>query len=291
LFFNADNLNLNLNYLPELKREELTEITEVIIAEMKPAMVILFGSYARNTWAEEITHEDGIKLLFKSDYDILVVTSRDLNATANKQWIKIQQILKSRKYSTSLSLIQHSVGYINNELSAGGYFFTDVIKEGKVLYDSGEVKLGKPGNVDPVEVKKRAKEEFERWTQSGNEFLEVFNYSFDKELYNKAAFLLHQATESFYTAYLLVFTGYKGKSHDIEELGNQVAKLHPEFKTVFPIDNKLGNEAFFKLKRAYVDARYKKDYSITKEELKYLSGRVEVLKALAEKVCGEKIRS
>jgi HEPN domain-containing protein len=282
-------LNLNLDYLPELKREELTEITEVIVAEMKPAMVILFGSYARNTWAEEITHEDGIKLLFKSDYDILVVTARDLNATANKQWIKTQQILKSRKYSTSLSLIQHSAGYINNELSAGGYFFTDVIKEGKVLYDSGEVKLATPGKVDPEAVKQRAKEEFERWTFKGSEFLIDSKNALERNSFNNSAFYLHQATESFYTAYLLVFTGYKGKSHDIEELGSQVSKLHPEFKTIFPIDNQLGNEAFFKLKRAYVDARYKKDYSIMKEQLEYLSERVILLKELVVKICTMKI--
>ena len=252
---------------------------------MKPAMVILFGSYARNTWSEEITHEDGIRLLFKSDYDILVVTAKDLNATANKQWIKTQQILKSRKYSTSLSLIQHSAGYINNELSAGGYFFTDVIKEGKVLYDSGEVKLATPGKVDPEAVKQRAKEEFERWMENAEYFYDDCISNIDKARYKKAAFELHQSVEALYTAYLLVFTGYKGKIHDIEELGNQVAKLHPEFKTVFPIDNKLGNEAFFKLKRAYIDARYKKDYSITKEELEYLGERAKVLKALVEKVC------
>jgi HEPN domain-containing protein len=282
-------LNLNLDYLPELKREELTEITEVIVAEMKPAMVILFGSYARNTWAEEITHEDGIKLLFKSDYDILVVTARDLNATANKQWIKTQQILKSRKYSTSLSLIQHSAGYINNELSAGGYFFTDVIREGKVLYDSGEVKLATPGKVNPEAVKQRAKEEFERWTKNASEFFDSFADAFKREHFSNSAFQLHQTTEAYYTAYLLVFTGYKGKNHDIEELGNQVAKLHPEFKTVFPIDNKLGNEAFFKLKRAYVDARYKKDYSITKDELEYLSERVAILKKIVEEICSKKI--
>ena len=282
-------MNLNLDYLPELKREEITEITEVIVAEMNPAMVILFGSYARNTWAEEITHEDGIKLLFKSDYDILVVTTKDLNATANKQWIKTQQILKSRKYSTSLSLIQHSVGYINNELSAGGYFFTDVVKEGKVLYDSGEVKLATPGNVDPEAVKQRAKEEFERWIGNSAGFFKHFNYAMNDSDFKLAAFNLHQSVEALYTAYLLVFTGYKGKIHDIEELGNQVAKLHPEFKTVFPIDNKLGNEAFFKLKRAYVDARYKKDYSITKDELEYLSGRVRFLKEMVEAVCKERL--
>ncbi len=282
-------MNNLIAYLPAEKREELQEITSLIVEEMHPAMVILFGSYARNTWAEEITQEDGIKLQFKSDYDILIVTARDLNHTANQQWIKTQQILKSRKYSTALSLIQHSAGYINHELRAGGYFFTDVIREGKVLYNSGEQTLETPGNVDPLKVKERAKEEFERWTHKGDSFYDVFNYCFGKPDYILAAFNLHQATEAYYTAYLLVFTGYKGKSHDIEELGTQIAKLHPEFKTVFPMDSKFTTETFHKLKRAYVDARYKKNYSITKEELEYLSARVGVLKEMVERVCGERV--
>jgi hypothetical protein len=154
-----------LNYLPEHKQQELIEIAGLIVEEMHPAMVILFGSYARNTWAEEITQEEGVNLEFKSDYDLLIITSKDLGIQANNQWMKTQQKVKSLKFSTSVSLIQHSIGYINKELKAGGYFFTDVIREGKVLYDSGEVALEQPGNVDPVLAKQRGKEEFERWNQ------------------------------------------------------------------------------------------------------------------------------
>src|SRR5690606_25589032 len=146
---------------------------------MHPAMVILFGSYARNTWAEEITHEEGINLEFKSDYDLLVVTSKDLNRTSNNKWINVQRKLASRKFSTSVSVIQHSAGYINKELKAGGYFFTDVRREGKVLYDSGEVTLEKPGDVDPAEVKKRVKEEFERWFKKGSMFFESHEVNFN----------------------------------------------------------------------------------------------------------------
>lgn len=256
---------------------------------MRPAMIILFGSYARNSWAEEISREEGINLEFKSDYDLLVVTAKDLNRTSNNQWVKTQQRLNSRKFSTSVSVIQHSAGYINKELKAGGYFFTDVIREGKVLYDSGEVILEKPGNVDPEEVKKRAKEEFERWMNNGDNFLKGFSFYLSSDLLSNAAFELHQATESFYTAILLVFTGYKGKSHDIEELGKQISKIHPEFTSVFPMDTKDNLERFHRLKRAYVDARYKKDYSISKEDLEYLSRRVGVLRELVERVCGGKL--
>ena len=289
-YFYPNKLTASLEYLPENKREEIKEICDLIIEEMHPAMIILFGSYARNTWAEEISREEGINLEFKSDYDLLVVTSKDLNRTSNTQWIKLQQKLNNRKFSTSVSVIQHSVGYINKELKAGGYFFTDVIKEGKMLYNSEEVVLDKPGNIDPEEVKKRAKEEYERWMQKSKEFLFTFNASLQEGFYNNAAFQLHQATESLYTAVLLVFTGYKGKLHDIEELGKQVVKIHPEFSSIFPINTKDNLERFHRLKRAYVDARYKKEYSISKDDLKYLSERVEILKKIVELVCKQSIQ-
>jgi HEPN domain-containing protein len=164
-----------------------------------------------------------------------------------------------------------------------------VIKEGKVLYDSGGVILEKPGNVDPAEVKKRAKEEFERWFENASNFYRASQLTFNDDLFKEAAFILHQATEAFYTTVLLVFTGYKGKVHDLEELGTQIARILPEFKTVFPMDSKDHIERFHLLKRAYIDARYKKDYKITKEDLEYLSERVGVLKELVGRVCKNKL--
>jgi hypothetical protein len=48
---------------------------------------------------------------------------------------------------------------------------------------------------------------------------------------------------------------------------------------------------FSQLRRAYVDARYKADYKIGKEDLQYLSRRVELLRDMTEKYCKEKISS
>ena len=45
------------------------------------------------------------------------------------------------------------------------------------------------------------------------------------------------------------------------------------------------------LNRAYIDARYKPDYSITREDLEYLASRVTELKALTESSCREKMAS
>ena len=51
------------------------------------------------------------------------------------------------------------------------------------------------------------------------------------------------------------------------------------------------DEAFKQLKKAYIDARYKKDYKITKKQLEYLSKRVKILQRLTKRICKEKIES
>ena len=45
------------------------------------------------------------------------------------------------------------------------------------------------------------------------------------------------------------------------------------------------------LKKAYLYARYKKDYKITKKQLEYLTKRVKMLQRLTNKICKEKIKS
>lgn len=43
------------------------------------------------------------------------------------------------------------------------------------------------------------------------------------------------------------------------------------------------------LKRVYIDARYKRDYRITKPQLAYLSARVSKLQTLTKRICRKEI--
>jgi len=51
------------------------------------------------------------------------------------------------------------------------------------------------------------------------------------------------------------------------------------------------DENFKLLKKAYIDACYKKDYKITKKQLEYLAKRVKILQRLMKKICKDKIES
>ena len=46
-------------------------------------MIILFGSHARGTWVDDIYTEKGTTYTYKSDYDLLIVLSKNGHANSN----------------------------------------------------------------------------------------------------------------------------------------------------------------------------------------------------------------
>ena len=283
----------SLAHLPEHKRAELKLVTRIIRKQFPSAhMIILFGSYARNEWVEDIYTEGHITYEYISDFDILVLTR--LKKTANnfsKQNAVDDLILQHKAIKTPVSVIYHSIGQVNYQLKEGRYFFSDIKKEGILLYDSGKLKLGRIRRPSPAKRKQIAEEDFKEWFASAKEFYVQYEYAFQRRKYKVAAFLLHQAVERFYSTTLLVFTGYKGKRHNIEKLGRQVCGYETAFLKVFPRATKEQDENFKLLKKAYIDARYKKDYKITKKQLEYLAKRVKLLQRLTKKICAAKIES
>ncbi|MBO9615160.1 MAG: HEPN domain-containing protein [Dyadobacter sp.] len=280
----------SLSHLPLHKQTELQNLVEIVLARVPAEMIILFGSYARGEWVEDYQE----KYEYVSDFDILVITKDRLSAKRDKKWRELDKELAANKEITKTSIIQHSIGFVNDKIEGNSYFFVDVLKEGILLFDSGNFKLSEPKNMQPEERQIKAKEQFGHWFTSASHFLEGFEMYFQKgednpAYYKEAAFLLHQTTERLCTTTLLVFTDYKPKLHDIEELINQTIKLRSDFAIVFPRTSGEEERLFQLLKKAYIDARYEMHYKIEKAELEYLGYRAKLLKDLTERICAERI--
>ncbi len=283
-------MNEALQKLPRTKQEELQQLTDVLGASKEVEMVILFGSYARGEHVEDTYVEKGILYEYKSDYDLLVVTRHDDLVANIKLETKVNETLRDTgRVKTPISLIFHSGKHLNQALREGSYFFQDIKKEGIRLYDTGRVNLQNPKKLTAEEAKRKAQGYFDQWFESANHFLDDFESNLKKERLHKAAFELHQATERYYTTILLIYTDYRPKEHDLERLNLRVKNCDPRF-AVFPQGTDEEKRLFELLRRAYVDARYKmEEYSISRGELEYLAEKVEGLKGVVEKLCGEKI--
>ena len=288
--------------LSKEKKAELKKIVEIIKKHAQVEMIILFGSYARGDFVDYDEKEfEGHIESYASDFDIFVVVKNNKLEKDVNVWHKIDEeigeLIETKIIKTPVNIIPESIGHIEEQLEKKRYFYTDLVKDGVLLFSNGGFKLKlREGELSVEEKKVVAKEDFKKWFKKAKTAFEIYEFSFekiskDKEHLNESAFNLHQTTERLFTALLLVFIGYKPKTHDLLWLDRQARKINADFKNIFPRNTGKEKHLFNLLKKAYVDSRYSKEYRITKTELKQIAKRVEKLMELTEKVCKEKIKS
>jgi predicted nucleotidyltransferase len=103
-----------------IPQKAIDNVVKQIVDKFKPQRIILFGSYARGNLRPE------------SDVDLLVVMDTPLREV--QQAIQISQEID---YRFGLDLIVHTPKYLAERVKMGDWFLRDVLKEGKVLYESG----------------------------------------------------------------------------------------------------------------------------------------------------------
>lgn len=278
----------NLDYLPSNKQTELSRIIALIQDVAAVEMIILFGSYARNDWVEEKYNEKHYR--YKSDFDVLVIVETKSESLQNKLEREIEEhIEQDEAITTPTSIIVHDIDFVNRRLAKAQYFFTDLKKEGVILYDSEKFRLKEPKELNDKERYQLAKQDFEYWFDSAQDFFDSCQSNFKEGRFAIAAFELHQVAERLYSGILLVFTRYKPNTHDLAVLRKIAHSVDNQLGQVFPLDTVENKRLFKLLRKAYVDARYKPSYVITPDELLQLSQQVQILKKIGQSICVEKI--
>jgi predicted nucleotidyltransferase/HEPN domain-containing protein len=292
-----------LEHLPDVKRRELTRVVQILFDEFEDATktalsdkrkagrilkIILFGSYARGDWVED--RSSG----YRSDYDLLIVVNGQAFTDLQDYWAKADEHL-IREYTvtehirTPVNFIVHSLNEVNDNLARGRPFFVDIARDGIMLYEAPGHPLVAPKPLTEAERLAEARGHYEQWYGRALEFFAGVDFYRSRSNNNMSAFHLHQATEAFYHSLLLAIKLYSPKSHRITMLRSQAEALDDRLKGIWPSDTKLHRQAFDRLRRAYVEARYSASYSIGEDELAWLSERVGLLQKTVETVCQERL--
>ena len=289
-------MKTSINYLPEQKRDELRRIVKCVL-EVLPGceMIILYGSYARNTYVDyDQRIEYGIRTCFMSDYDILVVTNTRFQrhvishilSKATDNYYKGM----NRNESTTVQFIDESIDDLNKAIDKNRYFYTDIKREGIMLYNSGRYKLARRPKQNYREIKELAEEYYNERFERGNEFLLGAIFYNEQGLHKMASFNLHQACENYYNSIILTFTLYSPKEHSLIKLSAR-AKTHSlESSKAFPRNTEEEKRLFDLLQDAYVQARYSLHFRITQEDIEALIPKVELLRDIARQCCEERIK-
>ena len=293
-FHNFVVMKKSVNFLPEKKQSDLKQLVGLIRENVKNVgMIILYGSYAKNKYVDyDQRIEFGVPTYYMSDYDILILTRKEIGAIEYSLYDKITDAFfqhKNRPFHTHPQFINYGIDDFNYALSKAHYFETEIKREGIILYDSGEYKLARRRKLDFEEIKERAQKYYNEKTEWANDFLMAYDGLYKHDRYKIASFQLHQAAENLLRVIPMVFILYGHKDHNLTALMKACKEYAPEIFKVFPRDTPEEERLFKLLERAYVESRYNPDFEITKEDIDALLPKVEYLRDIVEKVCTAQI--
>lgn len=294
----------DLSHLPEKQQGELACATRILMDEFERAIslgnqawkrggrilkVILFGSYARNDWVDD--PENG----YQSDFDLLVVVSHEkLTDIADYWYVAEDRVLRDKAIERQVNIIVHDLDDVNQALKRGEYFWADIVRDGIVLYELPNHAFATPVPLSKSDAIQMAERYFDRYSALSAKWLNMAQLAVreepaDRDYLNISAFHLHQAAEAAYACFLLTATFYFPKSHNVKFLRSLSEDKEQSLVEAWPRETKLDRRRFELLKRAYVEARYSPNYSITIEDLDALYACVKRLRDIVAKLSRARI--
>ncbi len=296
-------MRVDLDHLPQLQQDELSRVRDTLMAEFTQAIagatqpwrkngrilkIVLFGSYARDDWVDD--PENG----YQSDFDLLVVVSHeDLTDVADYWYVAEDKILQNQAIRRPVNVIVHTLSEVNQALERGEYFWVDIVRDGVALYELPNHAFATPKPLTTNDALEMAERYFDEQNRSSANWLRMAELSLkegdDRDWRNKAIFNLHQATETAFACYLLVYTLYFPRSHNIKFLRSLSEDKESRLIDAWPRATRVDRRRFELLKRAYVEARYSSSYEVAADDLDALASSVKNLRSIVEVLCLERL--
>jgi uncharacterized protein len=297
-------MRTDLNHLPNAKQRELDRVVEMLFQGFREATqeatgrrksarilkVILFGSYARGDWVDAPFDANQ----FMSDYDILVIVNQKELTDGARYWENTEQRLfdahqVERIIRTPVNFIVHTLQQVNDGLSHGRLLFTEIARDGVILYQSDDRPLAQPKPKTPEQAYLMAKEYFEDLFPAAMRRFALAEIAHQRGWHSDAAFDFHHATEKLYRCVLTTLTFYAPRSTNIVFLRGMAEGLDRRLFEAWPRATHADRAIYQKLKDAYRKGQHSRNFDISSEQLEWLKARIEILGGIVHEVCSERI--
>jgi uncharacterized protein len=226
------------------------------------------------------------------DYDILAVVNGPAMEDDHTLWRWIKEKV-GRRIKSPVNIYIHTTAYVDVCLQEGNEFFCNIQREGIYLFSNNIRSTGllTPKSLTAKEKRLIAESHFAFWFERANNWYAVFTMAFEKGFLKEAALQLHQATECYFVAFLLVTSSYRPKTHNIRQLRSMVIQRDHRMATVFPQKTPFARRSFKRLNQAFIGSSNCEHYTIDEDELNGLAEQVELLKQTVERGCEAYLQS
>lgn len=214
-------------------------------------------------------------------------------ASCRSDWAMVHDRLRQEttfgRIAHPVSLTVHSLQEVNSALVDGVPHFVTVATNGIALYEADGSRLSSPRRLSPHEHRARGLAEFERWHGRAIDFLAGAEFYHDRGSTTMAALLLHQTCEHLYQCVAWALALHGRRSHSLDELRDVAEQLEPRLAAAWPRAARVERHAFGCIRRAYVEARYGRDFTVAPAALSWAMERVVILDRIVTAVCEERL--
>ncbi|BAV04920.1 HEPN domain-containing protein [Filimonas lacunae] len=270
-----------LEHLTPNQKMELDQFVLNVKTEIPTDKIICYGSRLKSKTSLGCFFNDG-NSNYHLECDLLLILKEEC------KWL-IHEILdildKQENEYISATFIIYRLNTVNEAILIGNRFFVNIQRKGLPLYDSTDQLLFQSAvNIELADWVLVAENDWERLHKKAIDFLKGAGFYKGQQNFEYCVFLLHQSIEQIAAALLLSIVGYRHSLHNTYRIIKLLQQVGLDAAKLFPANTAEEKEIFSVLRYSYGDARYNKDYTVSKEMAGVIYGRVKQLIKDAESV-------
>lgn len=243
-------------------------LVDSIVKAVKPEMIFLLGTVVYHRSIKSIFQTSAVGSQYMSDYIVLVLLE-NLNNKEPHEWQ--DKIENQGMPVTSIVLTMQT---FKEWLKQGHPFAVTVQQSAEIIYDSGNQQWLFSHTAIPNAEHHIIEKYWREGMTKAKEFLAGSELYRIRKQFAMAAFMLHQSAEQSLHTLLKLGTGYHANIHNIDRLLRYSSLVSDQLSDLFPQKTEADKQLFQLLQKAYSDARYKADYTISYDQLLCLTEKV-----------------
>lgn len=269
----------NFQFDRDLHGRAVNQLISLVEKVVIPDVIYLLGSASTKKTITSLFCPSGYETALGTDYFILVLLN-DFREKSISQWQ--DQIEQVCNVTIPVSCIVLETATFHQWLKIGHRFARLVAQSGIVIFNPQSISFSPTGDYDPIFESSTIERQYRAGLLKAQEFLAGADLYRTRKHHSLALFMLHQAIEQALGTLLKIGMGYYCCSHNIERLLRYVSWVDGQVREVFPMHTELEKRLFAQLQKAYIDSRYKEDYTVHYQDLVTITERVRLLVSILE---------
>jgi hypothetical protein len=227
-------LKITLDHLPHDKVKQLARIVQTIVDAVAVEKIILPDPACASAWLNITIPQPDV---------LLIVTG--VNGENQSEYRLNNDLKYSCRFDTPVMTITHSIEFVNTRLKEANPFFSELIGEGALLFDAGNIPLAavvELGEQEKTALHKKIATEYEYWSAAAEKLLRTADQFLAENDTDLALLMLRQAVIHIYNGVLFWHWGIVPQTPGMDVLRQSCEVFSTALAAVFRSD--YGHENF-----------------------------------------------